>query len=298
MHVNWQGVFPAVCTQFFEDEALDIDSTLNHIDSLLAAGVSGLVMLGTVGENYALLPEEKKQILSKTVEFVKRRVPVISGVAEYTTAMASRTARLAADCGCDGLMVLPAMVYTADTREAVHHFKTVASSTPLPVMIYNNPVAYRVDMKPDTFKELADVENIVCIKESSDNVRRLTDLYNLYRDRFLLFAGVDDLALESMMLGAKGWISGLVNAFPRENQLLWNLVQSGDWKRALEVYRWYTPLLHLDTMPKLVQYIKLCAQQCGYGREVCRAPRLKLVGEEREWVLKLVRDAIATRPAL
>lgn len=297
MQVNWKGVFPAVCTQFFEDETLDIESTLKHIEAMLKAGISGLVMLGTVGENYALLPEEKQKVLAETVRLVKGRVPVLSGVAEYTTAMASRTAKLAADCGCDGLMVLPAMVYTADTREAVHHFKSVAAATKLPVMIYNNPVSYRVDIKPETFKELADVDNIVCIKESSDNVRRLTDLYNLYKDRFLLFAGVDDLALESMMLGATGWISGLVNAFPRENQLLWDLVQKGDWKRALDVYRWYTPLLHLDTMPKLVQYIKLCAQECGYGREVCRAPRLKLVGSEREWVLKLVRDAIATRPA-
>jgi 1-pyrroline-4-hydroxy-2-carboxylate deaminase len=296
MSIDWKGVFAAVCTQFHPDESLNVADTLKHIDTMLSAGVSGLVMLGTVGENYALSPDEKAELLQATVKHVKKKVPVLSGVAEYTTAMACKTAKMAASAGADGLMVLPAMVYNADVREAVYHFRTVAAATDLPVMIYNNPVSYRVDIKPETFGQLADIDTIVCIKESSDNPRRLTDIINLHGDRFTLFAGVDDLALESLMLGATGWISGLVNAFPHENQLLWELARKGDWVKAREVYRWYMPLLHLDTLPKLVQYIKLCAQECGYGSELCRAPRLNLEGAEREWVLGLVRKAIATRP--
>lgn len=296
MTCDWAGVFPAACTQFHPDESLDIPLTLKHLDAMLAEGIHGLVMLGTVGENYALSFDEKREFLSAVVKHVRGRVPVLTGVAEFTTAQAVRTAKMAKEAGVNGLMVLPAMSYNADTREAVHHFRTVAAATDLPVMIYNNPVSYRVDLKPESFALLADVKNIVAIKESSDNVRRLTDLTNLYGNRFTLFAGVDDLALESILLGAKGWISGLVNAFPRENRLLWDHAVAGRWDDALRIYRWYTPLLHLDTMPKLVQYIKLCATECGFGREICRAPRLGLEGAEREWVLGLIRKALATRP--
>lgn len=294
--VNWQGVFPAACTQFREDESLDIQATLKHLDAMLDAGVSGLVMLGTVGENCSLLPDEKLEVLRATVKHVKGRVPILTGVAEYTTAMACRFARLTKDAGVDGLMVLPAMVYPADERENIHHFRTVAAATGLPVMIYNNPVSYKVDIKPATFAKLADVPNIIAIKESSDDPRRLTDLFNLHGDRFILFCGVDDLALEGILLGAQGWISGLVNAFPRENELLWKLAKAGKWEEARKVYRWYTPLLHLDTHPKLVQYIKLASAECGYGTEKCRAPRLPLEGAEREEIVQLIRNAIATRP--
>jgi 4-hydroxy-tetrahydrodipicolinate synthase len=294
--VNWQGVFPAACTQFRKDESLDIQATLKHLDAMLDAGVSGLVMLGTVGENCSLLPDEKLEVLRATVKHVKGRVPILTGVAEYTTAMACRFARLAKDAGVDGLMVLPAMVYAADERENIHHFRTVAAATDLPVMIYNNPVSYKVDIKPATFAKLADVPNIIAIKESSDDPRRLTDLFNLHGDRFILFCGVDDLALEGILLGAQGWISGLVNAFPRENELLWKLAKAGKWEEARKVYRWYTPLLHLDTHPKLVQYIKLASAECGYGTEKCRAPRLSLEGAERDEIVQLIRNAIATRP--
>lgn len=296
--INWQGVFPAACTQFHQDESLDIPSTLKHLDAMLAAGVSGLIMLGTVGENCSLSNEEKIAVLNATVEHVNGRVPVLTGVSEYTTAMACRFAKQAKEAGVDGLMVLPAMVYPADERETVQHFRSVAAATDLPVMIYNNPVSYKVDIKPKTFAQFLDVKNIVSIKESSDDPRRLTDIINLYGDRFILFCGVDDLALEGILLGAHGWISGLVNAFPAENQLLWNLAKKGEWEKAREVYRWYTPLLHLDTLPKLVQYIKLASAECGYGTETCRAPRLKLEGAEREEVLKIIRTAIANRPTL
>jgi len=223
---------------------------------------------------------------------------VLTGVAEYTTALASKFAQDAEAAGVDGLMVLPAMVYKSDVRETLAHFKAVAAATALPIMIYNNPVSYGVDIKPETFAELVDVKNIVAIKESSEDPRRITDLRNVVGDRFTLFCGVDDLFLESYALGAEGWISGLVNAFPAENALIWDLCEEGKWEEARDVYRWYTPLLHLDTLPKLVQYIKLASQECGFGNELCRAPRLNLEGQEREWALGIIRKAIQTRPAI
>jgi 4-hydroxy-tetrahydrodipicolinate synthase len=218
-------------------------------------------------------------------------------VAELSTAAACRSAQAARRAGVDGLMALPALAYKADPREAIAHFRAVARATDLPVMIYNNPPAYIVDVTPEMFAELANEPTIVAIKESSDDVRRITDLLNICGDRYLLFCGVDDLVLESVLLGAVGWVSGLVNAFPAENCLLWDLATSGRWEEAREVYRWYTPLLHLDTHPKLVQYIKLAAQECGLGTETTRPPRLPLEGAERGRILSMVRLAIATRPA-
>lgn len=298
MHANWQGVFPAATTQFQADQSLDIQATLKHLDRMIDAGIHGLVMLGTVGENCSLEHPEKLEVLRATVAHVNGRIPVLTGVAEYTTALARRFAADAAQIGVDGLMVLPAMVYNSDPRETNRHFRSVASATDLPVMIYNNPVSYKVDVRPEEFADLADVDTIVAIKESSEDCRRITDLKNICGDRFILFSGVDDLVLESVMLGAAGWISGLVNAFPVENRLLWDLASAGDYKQAIEVYRWYTPLLHLDTHPKLVQYIKLAVQECGMGSEMVRAPRLPLEGEERERILKIIRTGIETRPTL
>ena len=297
MASSWRGVFPAVTTQFHPDESLDIVGILRHIDILLQAGVHGLIMLGTVGENCSLTADEKLTVLGAAVEHVAGRVPVLSGVAEYTTAMASRYAKAAAGVGADGLMVLPAMVYKSDTRESVAHFRTVARATDLPIMVYNNPVSYHVDITPAAFVELADEPTLVAIKESSEKVQRITDLRNAVGDRYTLFAGVDDLVLESVMLGAEGWVSGLVNAFPHENRLLWDLASTGRWEEARALYRWYMPLLHLDVHTKLVQYIKLAMAEVGLGSELTRAPRLPLVGAEREAVLKIIRDGIATRPA-
>lgn len=298
MTVSWRGVFPAVCTQFNPDESLNIPGTLKHVDAMLAAGVHGFVMLGSVGENTTLEPGEKRELLKATVEHVGKKVPVLTGVAEYTTAQACRWAAEAAKIGADGLMVLPPMVYKSDDRETMLHFRSVAKTTDLPIMVYNNPPAYKVDITPEMFAELADEPKFACIKESSDNPRRITDIINLTKDRYVIFAGVDDLFLECVMLGAVGWVSGLVNAFPAENRLIWDLVQSEQWVEAREAYRWYTPLLHLDTHMKLVQYIKLASAECGYGSELCRAPRLPLVGVERDRILKIIRDAIATRPKL
>ena len=298
MNVNWHGVFPAVTTQFHDDQSLNLDGTGRHIEKLLAAGVHGVIMLGTVGENCSLEPGEKLDVLKMAIEQIGGRVPVLTGVAECSTHLACRFASAAAKAGASGLMVLPGMVYKSDPRETMAHFRAVAKATDLPIMCYNNPVSYGVDVTPEGFTQLMDVPNIVAIKESSENVRRVTDLVNLVGDRYLLFCGVDDLVLESIVLGAVGWVSGLVNAFPAENRLLWDLAMAGKYAEALKVYRWYTPLLHLDTHIKLVQYIKLAAAECGYGTDMVRAPRLPLVGEERERILGIIRQAIKTRPPL
>jgi dihydrodipicolinate synthase/N-acetylneuraminate lyase len=296
MSILWRGVFPAATTEFQTDGSLDLPATLTHLDRMIDAGVHGMIMLGTVGENCSLEYAEKLEVLRATVQHVGKRVPVLTGVAECTTALACRFAAEAARAGVDGLMVLPAMVYKADPRETVAHFRRVAQATELPIMVYNNPVSYAVDITPEMFADLADEPRFVAIKESSENVRRITDLVNLCGDRYLLFCGVDDLVLESLLLGARGWVSGLVNAFPAENRLLWDLATAGQWDEARAVYRWYTPLLHLDTHVKLVQYIKLANQECGLGSETVRAPRLPLAGAERERILQVIRQGIATRP--
>jgi len=297
MTVDWKGVFPAITTQFRPDETLDLGATAKHLESMIAAGIHGVVFLGTVGENTALEYQEKLGVLREMKRVVSGRVPLLTGVAEYTTRLACRFAADAERIGVDGLMVLPAMVYKSDERETIAHFRTVARATGLPVLAYNNPVSYGVDITPEMFAELAGEPNVVAIKESSEDVRRITDLVNLLGGRYILFGGVDDLILESILLGVQGWISGLVNAFPQENRLLWDLASSGQWEKARAVYRWYTPLLHLDTKIKLVQYIKLAMQEVGLGSETVRAPRLPLVGQEREEILAIIRQAIATRPA-
>jgi 4-hydroxy-tetrahydrodipicolinate synthase len=296
MTVTWKGVFPAATTEFRPDYSLDLPATARHIDAMIRAGVHGMIVLGTVGENCSLEYREKLDVIRSAREAIAGRVPLLTGVAESTTAMACRFAADSQKAGVDGLMVLPAMVYKADGREAMAHFRAVARATDLPVMIYNNPVSYSVDVTPTMFAELADEPKFVAIKESSENVRRITDLRNFCGDRYLLFAGVDDLALESVLLGAVGWVSGLVNAFPAENRLLWDLATAGRYEEALKIYRWYTPLLHLDTHPKLVQYIKLANAECGLGSETTRPPRLPLEGAEREEVLGIIRKARSTRP--
>lgn len=297
MSSRWNGVFPAATTQFKPDGSLDLAATLTHLDAMAAAGVHGLIMLGTVGENCSLEPGEKLDVLRAVVDRFHGRLPVLTGVAEYTTAGACKFARAARELGVDGLMVLPAMVYKSDPRETLAHFRAVAGASDAPIMVYNNPVSYKVDITPAMFDQLAEVPTLVAIKESSEDVRRITDLKNTCGDRYVLLCGVDDLVLESLLLGATGWVSGLVNAFPAENRLLWDLATEGRWAEALEVYRWYMPLLHLDTHVKLVQYIKLAQQECGLGSERVRAPRLVLEGNERASVLAIIRAGIAARPS-
>lgn len=296
LKVDWAGVYPAVPSQFKNDLSLDIKATQRHVEILLGEGIHGLVMLGTIGENCSLSMPEKMEVLKATIDVAGGKVPILSGVAEFTTKGACETAQNAEKVGVDGLMVLPAMVYNADSRETVHHFRSVAAATKLPIMCYNNPPVYRVDITPEMFQQLSDVENLVCIKEASGDVRRVTDLFNALGNRYIIFSGLDDVSMESVMLGCTGWISGLVDAFPRENRMMWDAVSSGDYKRALEIYRWYMPMLHFDSHPKLVQYIKLASAEMGYGTETVRPPRLPLVGEERERILKIIHDSIATRP--
>jgi len=295
---RWAGVFPATTTQFTAEGALDIGATQAVVDALITDGVDGIICMGTVGENCSLDAKEKRELLEALQTSINRRVPLLSGVAELTTELAARYARDAERIGIDGLMVLPAMVYSANQREAEYHFRAVAEATNLPIMLYNNPVAYGVDVTVETCAALADIGNIVAIKESTEDTRRLVDLYNRLGDRFILFAGVDDIALESLALGAEGWVSGLTNAYPAESVAMFKLAKAGRYEEALAIYRWFMPLLHLDTRPTLVQCIKLAEQMMGRGAEHVRPPRLPLIGEERALVEDRVKEAIANRPKL
>ena len=294
----WQGVFPAVTTQLNKDQSLNLEATSRHVEALIDSGVSGLIMLGSLGENQTLDQDEKRLVLEATIKTVRGRVPVLSGVAENSTSIACRYMRDAEKLGADGLMLLPAMIYKGDPRETLLHFRTAAKSTGLPIMIYNNPISYANDITPEMFVQLADTKNFVALKESSGNTRRLTDIRAAVGDRYSLFTGVDDLLLESAVLGVDGWVAGTGIAFPRENQHLWDLTRKGRWEEALRIYQWFTPLLHLDTHVKFVQYIKLALQECGLGAEWVRSPRLPLKGRERDQVLKVIRDGISRRPKL
>ncbi len=296
MSKMFHGVYPAVTTQFHDDLSLDLEATKRHLEVLIDAGVQGLVMLGSLGENNMLDPEEKVAVLRAAVEVSQGRVPVVSGVSEFSTAQAVRHAEAAARAGCTGLMVLPAMVYPADDSEVVAHYRTVAKATDLPIIVYNNPIAYKIDVTPAMLAELADEPKFQAIKESSGDPRRVTDLVNQLGDRYVIMGGVDDLILECALLGAKGWIAGVGLAFPRENQHMWNLAMAGMWAEAVEIYRWFTPLLHLDIGPKFVQKIKLCLQEVGLGNETVRPPRHILSGREREETLKTIRHGIEWRP--
>ncbi|WP_029087391.1 dihydrodipicolinate synthase family protein [Brevundimonas aveniformis] len=292
----WKGVYPAATTQFAEDLSVDIGATRHVLDNLIRDGVHGLISLGTCGENNSLEADEKRAVLTAAVEVSAGRVPVISGVSEMTTARAVRFAQDAEALGVDGLMVLPAMVYVPTLDELVAHFTAVAQATRLPIMIYNNPTAYRVSVGMDALERLAELPNIVAVKESAPDTRRFTDLINAFGDRFVLMAGLDDVALEGLILGAEGWISGLTSAFPAESVALYDAFVAGDLPRALEIYRWFMPLLHLDAEHDLVQSIKLSEQIMGRGSERVRPPRLPLSGARRAEVEAMVRDAAARRP--
>lgn len=298
MKCDWRGVFPAVTTQFHDDLSLDLEATARHVERLIKAGVNGIIMLGTVGENTALEADEKRAVVKRAIEVAKGRVPILSGVAECSTALACRYAADMEKLGADGLMVLPAMVYKSDARETLAHFRTVARASRLPIMIYNNPISYGVDVTPEMFAELAGEKTIVALKESSDNVRRISDIVNACGDRYILFCGVDDLIVESVMLGVVGWVAGLVNAFPDESVQLFKLSAAGRYKEALPLYRWFMPILHLDCHTKLVQYIKFAQALAGLGSETVRAPRLKLEGEERARIGATIRAALESRPKL
>jgi len=295
---DWHGVFPAATTQFNADHSIDFDGSQKTLDALIRDGVHGLVVMGTCGENNSLDADEKRALLKAAVEVVNKRVPVIVGVSEFTTRQAMHFARDAQNLGADALMVLPAMVYVPTTNELETHFRQVASASTLPIMLYNNPPAYRVSIDLETLKRLGDVPTIVAIKESAPDTRRFTDIVNACGDRFIRMAGLDDVALEGMLLGAVGWISGLTSAFPVESVALVKAIQSKDLEKALHIYQWFMPLLHLDAEHDLVQSIKLSEQIMGRGSERVRPPRLPLAGERRRQVVQMVEQAAANRPKL
>jgi 1-pyrroline-4-hydroxy-2-carboxylate deaminase len=294
----WSGVFPAITTQLKRDQSLDLEATARHTEVLIQSGVSGLVFLGSLGENQALSAAEKRMVIEAMVEAVNGRIPLLSGVAESSTAAACSYVEEVERLGADGFMLMPPMLYKGDTQETMTHFRKTAAATGLPIMLYNNPVSYANDITPEMFARLANVKNFVALKESTGNTRRITDLHNLVGDRYALFTGVDDLVLESAVLGIDGWVAGSGIAFPRENQHFWELTRAGKWDQAREMYRWFTPLLHLDTHVKFVQYIKLAVQETGLGSEWVRAPRLPLEGSERRQILKVIHQGMENRPKL
>ncbi len=294
----WRGVYPAATTQFAEDLSVDLQATQLVQQALLDDGVDGLVVLGTCGENNSLEPDEKRAILKGACETANGRTPIVVGVSELTTTRAVQFARDAEAIGADALMLLPAMVYVPTADELEAHFRAVAGATSLPIMLYNNPPAYRVSIGFDVLDKLADIPNIVAVKESAPDPRRFTDVANRYGERYTLMAGLDDVALEGLVLGASGWVSGLTSAFPQESVALVAAFERGDLATALAIYRWFMPLLHLDADHDLVQSIKLAEQIMGRGSERVRMPRLPLRGARRAQVTAMVEQAAATRPAL
>ena len=298
MAFEWKGVFPALTTKFTANDELDLPLFEKNLQAQLAGGVEGIILGGTLGEASVLTTDEKEKLVKFAVEKVAGKVPVVINIAEGSTKEAIRQVELAKAWGAVGLMLLPPMRYKSDHRETVTYFKTIAASTDLPIMIYNNPVDYKIDVTPDMFDDLQSSKNITAIKESTRDVTNITRLINRFGDRYKILCGVDTLAMEELVLGADGLVAGLVCAFPAETVAIYKLVKAGKIAEALKIYRWFMPLLELDIHPKLVQYIKLAETQAGIGSEYVRAPRLALEGEERERILKVINDGIATRPKL
>jgi 1-pyrroline-4-hydroxy-2-carboxylate deaminase len=294
--IQWSGVFPALTTKFFPDGALDFELFYKNLDAQVNAGVDGVILGGTLGEASALRPEEKMELTRQVIKRLHGSLPVVMNIAEGSTRDAQERVREAEDAGVDGLMVLPPMRYLGDHREVVTYFSEIAASTSLPIMIYNNPVDYKTLVTLEMFDELLEHENIQAIKESTRDITNVTRLISRYGDRLKIFCGVDTLAMETLLMGSHGWVAGLVCAFPKETVTLYRLVREGRITDALALYRWFMPLLELDIHPKLVQYIKLAEQMEGIGSEYVRAPRLPLIGEERERVTSIILKAIETRP--
>ncbi len=292
MAINWEGVFPALTTPFTRDENLDIPMFKKNLAAQLDAGVQGIVIGGTLGEASTLTQEEKAQLVSNAKEQVKGRVPIVLNIAEGSLKEALKQAALALSWGADGLMLLPPMRYRTDHRETVHWFRSIADSSPLPIMIYNNPVDYKIEVTLDMFDELQKNQTIQAVKESTRDVTNVTRMRNRFGDRFRILCGVDTIALEEICLGADGWVAGLVCAFPKETVELYQLARQGKLAEARKLYQWFMPLLELDIHPKLVQYIKLATSVTGLGSEFVRPPRLMLEEEERERILNVIRDAM------
>ncbi len=298
MSITWKGVFPALTTKFTADDNLDFSLISKNLDAQLAAGVDGLILGGTLGEASVLTTDEKEKLVKFAIEKANGKVPVIINIAEGSTREAVKQAELAQTWGAKGLMILPPMRYKSDHRETVTYFKTVAQNTDLPMMIYNNPYDYRIEVTLDMFEELIECANIQAVKESTRDVTNVTRLINRFGDRIKILCGVDTIAMEEMVLGADGWVAGLVCAFPAETVAIYRLVKAGRIAEAAAIYRWFMPLLELDIVPKLVQYIKLAEAELGIGSEYVRAPRLTIIGEERERVLSVIKTGIKNRPTL
>jgi 1-pyrroline-4-hydroxy-2-carboxylate deaminase len=298
MKPSWIGVYPALTTPFFEDESLDLKTFVLNIEAQLEAGVHGLILCGSLGENGTLTTDEKFTLLETAQKAVAGRVPVIMTIAECITREAIAFAKNCEKMGADGFMTLPPMRYPSDERETLHYLHTVADATDLPVMAYNNPLAYKTFISIPMFRELAANPHFESMKESTGDIRYMTDIINEFGDRFKILSGVDDLALESLVMGADGWVAGLVDAFPKETVAIYQLVKQGKIEEARAIYRWHFPLMHLDVSTKFVQNIKLAQVATGLGTEWVRQPRLPLVGEERERVLKVINDSLKTRPVL
>jgi 4-hydroxy-tetrahydrodipicolinate synthase len=298
MKFEWNGVFPALLTPFTKEEELDLAMFEKNLAAQVEAGVNGIILAGSLGEASTITATEKEALVKFAGGYLKGSIPVILNIAESSTRDAIAQAKLAEQWGADGLMLLPPMRYKSDDRETITYFKAVANATSLPIMIYNNPVDYKIDTRPDMFDELVKCENITALKESSRDVTNLTRMKNRFGDRIKILCGVDTLAMEELCLGADGWVAGLVCAFPAETGAIYKLVKAGRIEEATNIYRWFMPLLELDIHPKLVQYIKLAATQCGIGSEYVRAPRLVLEGEERERVMKVIEEGIRKRPVI
>ena len=299
MSIEWKGVMPAVTTQFNANDELDLEMFKVNIQAQLDAGVNGIVLGGTLGEASTLSEQEGRTLTRETVAFVKGKVPVLMNIAEQTTAGAIALAKAAEEDGAKGLMMLPPMRYKASDAEIVTYFKTVANSTSLPIMIYNNPIDYKLLVTLEMFQELLDAcPNIQAVKESTRDTTNISRIKNRFGDRLAIMTGVDTLALESLVLGADGWVAGLVDAFPAETVAIYKLVKAGRIQEAIAIYRWFMPLLELDIHPKLVQYIKMATVHTGIGNEYVRAPRLVLEGEERIRIENIIKDALAVRPTL
>ncbi|CAG2532419.1 4-hydroxy-tetrahydrodipicolinate synthase [Maribacter dokdonensis] len=298
MSISWTGVMPAVTTKFTDKDELDLDMFSVNIKAQLEAGVSGIILGGTLGEASTLTYDEKKVLMKETVQLVEGKVPVIINIAEQTTKDAKHAAEVAEECGATGLMMLPPMRYKANDYETVTYFKETANSTKLPIMIYNNPVDYGIMVTLEMLDELMVCSNIQAVKESTRDISNITRIKTRFGDRLNVLTGVDTLGLESTLMGADGWVAGLVCAFPAETCAVFELAKAGRIKEALEIYRWFLPLLELDISPQLVQNIKMAEAATGIGTENVRAPRLPLVGAERERVAAIIKQGIATRPTL
>jgi 4-hydroxy-tetrahydrodipicolinate synthase len=298
MSIEWKGVMPAVTTKFTNDDQLDLHLFEINIRAQVEAGVSGIILGGTLGEASTLTAGEKKILVEKTVQIVYNKVPVILNIAEQSTTDAIEAAHRAEDNGADGLMLLPPMRYKADSRETTHYFRKVARSTRLPIMLYNNPIDYGIPITLHMLEELQECDNIQAVKESSRDLSNVTRMRNRFGDRYAILCGVDTLALESILMGADGWVAGLVCAFPAETVAIYALASQGKVKEAVSIFRWFLPLLELDIVTKLVQNIKLAEVATGLGSEYVREPRLPLAGEERERVLAIIEEGIKTRQKL